>query len=381
MDARAGMESRDGAASELWKSVLARDSAADGLFVYGVRSTGIYCRPVCPSRRPAARHVVFFAGPEQARAAGFRACLRCKPDLDAAPGQARSAAVGRAAQYLASHPEQRAGLVGLGRRTGLERLALLRRFQQTLRVTPGEFARACRVERLREELAGDLAGSVTDAIYAAGFGSSSRVYERSSAELGMTPGELRRGGSGLVIHYITAESALGWMLVAATELGVCAILFGEDIVGLEKDLQRRFRNAELVRAVAVQAGVEASTELDPTSGWLREAVAFVASQVSEAPTARSFPLHIRATAFQHRVWKALQAIPRGETRSYSDIADAIGRPSAVRAVGAAIGANPLAVAVPCHRVLGKDGSLTGYHWGLERKRRLLAAERAEDAEV
>ena len=356
---------------ELWQSVLSRDAAADGAFVYGVRSTGIYCRPVCPSRRPALRHVVFFSGPEEARAAGFRACMRCKPDLTHGAGNERAEAVARAARYMERHPDEPAGLAALGRETGVERLALLRGFQKMLGVTPGEFARACRVVRLRKELNGGPKVSVTEAIYAAGFGSPSRVYEHSVEELGMTPGELRDGAGGLVIHYTTAESAMGLMLVAATDAGVCAILFGEKADELEADLKRRFRKAKLVR---IAAGTKAPDTSGPTGKWLREAVTYVAGQLSEHPVARSFPLDIRATAFQHRVWKALQDIPRGETRSYTDIAGAIGRPTAMRAVGAAIGANPLAVAVPCHRAIGKDGSLTGYHWGLERKRKLLAAE-------
>ncbi len=206
---------------------------------------------------------------------------------------------------------------------------------------------------------------ITDAIYEAGFGSSSRLYESSAESLGMTPRTMRAGGAGLVIRYTTAASPLGRMLVAATPAGICAIAFGRNDAELVADLRRRFDQAELAAARG-------------NTGWLADAVAFVLSQTTEHPLAAAFPLDVRATAFQQRVWKALREIPRGETRSYSEIARHIGRPTAVRAVAAAIGANPVAVAVPCHRVIGQDGSLTGYRWGLERKRKLLAAESLRD---
>jgi AraC family transcriptional regulator of adaptative response/methylated-DNA-[protein]-cysteine methyltransferase len=249
-----------------------------------------------------------------------------------------------------------------------------------LGVTPTEFARAQRVTHFRNSLSpaslnpGALKPAaasrrapasapprITDAIYQAGFGSSSRLYESSASSLGMTPRTLRAGGAGAAIRYTTARSPLGRILIAATDLGVCAIAFGRNDAELLADLRARFPRAELKPAM-------------PAKGWLAAAVAFVLSQTTEHPLAADFPLDVRATAFQHRVWKALQQIPRGQTRSYSQIARAIGRPTAMRAVGAAIGANPVAVVVPCHRVIGSDGSLTGYHWGLDRKRKLLAAE-------
>jgi AraC family transcriptional regulator of adaptative response/methylated-DNA-[protein]-cysteine methyltransferase len=251
-----------------------------------------------------------------------------------------------------------------------------------LGVSPGEFARAQRVARFKDALqpaALQPAGAqpqphrgnspapsamrITDAIYEAGFGSSSRLYESSNDSLGMTPRVMRAGGAGLVIRYTTAASPLGRMLVAATPTGVCAIAFGRDDAELVAGLRKRFHQAQLVPAKG-------------NTGWLADAVAFIASQTTEHPLAATFPLDVRATAFQQRVWKALQQIPRGHTRSYSDLARELGKPTATRAVAAAIGANPVAVVVPCHRVIGKDGSLTGYRWGLERKRKLLAAEAA-----
>lgn len=363
---------------ELWQQVLSRNPNADGIFLYGVRTTGIYCRPTCPSRRPSPGNAVFFANAAEARLAGFRACLRCKPDFLETTDESVSAAVSEVAQYLATHPDQALPGRELARRVGRNRLALLREFRQALGVTPAEFARASRVARLREDLDSADSSSVTEAIYAAGFGSPSRVYERSESELGMTPGQRRNRGEGILIRYTVASSPLGLMLVAATDTGVCAILFGEQASVLEADLRRRFRKARLVRVEAEQACDSDVVAVSHRSGeWLVAAVAYVASQLTEHPIARSFPLDIRATAFQMRVWKALQAIPRGETRCYSDVAAAIGCPTSMRAVGAAIGANPLAVVVPCHRVLGKDGDLTGYHWGLDRKRTLLAAERRQ----
>jgi AraC family transcriptional regulator of adaptative response/methylated-DNA-[protein]-cysteine methyltransferase len=247
-----------------------------------------------------------------------------------------------------------------------------------LGVSPGEFAKAQRVARFKDALrpadpptspgnrtrpAPAPTKRITDAIYEAGFSSSSRLYESSGESLGMTPRTMREGGAGLVIRYTTASSPLGRMLVAATTTGVCAITFGRDDAELIADLRQRFNKAQLVPAKG-------------TTGWLAEAVAFVVSQTTEHPLAATFPLDVRATAFQQRVWRALQQIPRGETRSYSQLARELGRPTAARAVGAAIGSNPVAIAIPCHRVIGQDGSLTGYHWGVERKRKLLSAEGA-----
>jgi AraC family transcriptional regulator of adaptative response/methylated-DNA-[protein]-cysteine methyltransferase len=359
-----------------WQQVLARDQRADGQFFYAVRSTRIYCRPSCPSRRPARKNVTFFPTAAAAEQAGYRACKRCEPDRATPRPDPQAAVIAAAAEYLSEHADQRTRLADLARATGVGRLTLLRGFRRVLGVSPGEFAKARRVARFQDALRPAEAPAqhsphrkvspaptkrITDAIYEAGFGSSSRLYEASGESLGMTPRVMREGGAGLVIRYTTAASPLGRMLVAATPTGICAITFGRDDAELIADLRKRFDKAQLVPAKG-------------NTGWLADGVAFVLSQTGEHPLAATFPLDVRATAFQQRVWKALQQIPRGETRSYSDVAREVGRPTAVRAVAAAIGANPVAVAVPCHRVIGKDGSLTGYHWGIERKRKLLAAE-------
>ena len=350
-----------------WQQVLARDTAADGQFVYAVKSTGIYCRPSCPSRRPARQNVRFFPTASAAEQAGFRACKRCQPELAAPRPDPQADLIARAADYLARHATERTRLADLARVTGVGRLTLLRAFRRVLGVSPGEFARAQRVAHFKDALRPAVssinppARRITDAIYEAGFGSSSRLYESSHDSLGMTPRTLRAGGAGLVIRYATARSPLGRMLAASTDAGVCAIAFGRDDAELTADLRQRFNRAQLVPAKG-------------NTGWLAEALAFVLSQTTEHPLAATFPLDVRATAFQQRVWRALQQVPRGQTRSYSALARQIGKPTAARAVAAACAANPVALAVPCHRAIGADGSLTGYRWGLERKRKLLAAE-------
>jgi AraC family transcriptional regulator of adaptative response/methylated-DNA-[protein]-cysteine methyltransferase len=360
-----------------WQQVLQRDAKADGQFVYAVKSTGIYCRPSCPSRRPARKNVSFFATSVAAEAAGFRACKRCEPGRATPRPDPQAAMIATATEYLTAHAGERTRLADLARITGAGRLTLLRGFRRVLGVSPGEFAKAQRVARFKDALTPGHGGlnkqsasaripkpspkRITDAIYEAGFGSSSRLYEGSGPALGMTPRVMREGGAGLAIRYTTAPSPLGRMLVATTAVGVCAIAFGRDDAELLSDLRARFNKAHLVPAKG-------------NTGWLAEAVAFVASQLGEHPLAATFPLDVRATAFQQRVWKALQQIPRGQTRSYSALARELGKPTAARAVAAACGANPVAIAVPCHRVVGQDGSLTGYRWGIERKRKLLAAE-------
>ncbi len=362
-----------------WQQVLERDVTADGQFFYAVKSTKIYCRPSCPSRRPTKKNVTFFPTAAAAAAAGYRACKRCEPDRATPRPDPQAAVIAAATKYLAEHADERTRLADLAKATGVGRLTILRGFRRVLGVSPGEFARAQRVTRFKEALrpaAGaevkraaastkpmEDAVRITDAIYDAGFGSSSRLYEGSGEALGMTPRVMRAGGAGLLIRYATAASPLGRMLVAATDVGVCAIAFGRDDAELVADLRGRFNRAQLVPAKG-------------KTGWLAEAVAFVASQTSEHPLAATFPLDVRSTAFQQRVWKALRQIPRGQTRSYSELARELGQPTAARAVAAACGANPVAVAVPCHRVVGQDGSLTGYRWGVERKRKLLAAEAA-----
>jgi AraC family transcriptional regulator of adaptative response/methylated-DNA-[protein]-cysteine methyltransferase len=355
-----------------WQQVLERDSSADGQFVYAVKSTKIYCRPSCPSRRPTRKNVRFFPTAAAAEEAGFRACKRCEPDHATPRPDPQAAVITAAADYLSAHATERTRLTDLAEATGVGRLTLLRGFRRVLGVSPGEFARAQRVARFKDTLrpakpdaklptAPKPARRITDAIYESGFGSSSRLYESSADTLGMTPRTLRSGGAGQLIRYATSPSPLGRLLVAATDTGICAILFGRNDADLLADLRQRFDRAQLAPSKG-------------NTGWLADALAFVVSQTTEHPLAATFPLDLRATAFQHRVWRALQQIPRGQTRSYSALARELGKPTAARAVAAACSANPVALAIPCHRAIAQDGSLTGYRWGLDRKQKILAAE-------
>lgn len=350
-------------AGRAWQQVLARDASADGQFVYAVKSTGIYCKPSCPSRRPERKNVSFFPTPGHAEAAGFRACLRCEPTRALPKPDVQAGAIRKAAEFLAGNAGQRTSLDELAAAAGMGKFALQRGFKRVLGVTPGEFAREQRKERFRDKVRTPRL-SVTDAVYEAGFGSSSRLYEDVDATLGMSPTAMKAGGAGETIRYALAESPLGKMLVATTERGLCAVLFADSDGEAAVELRERFPQAVLRRDDAGSA-----------SG-LGEAVRFVLARLRESATASSLPFHVRATAFQQRVWRALLEIPRGETRTYAQIAEAVGSPKAVRAVGTACGANLLAVVVPCHRVVGADGRLTGYRWGTERKRALLEMERS-----
>jgi AraC family transcriptional regulator of adaptative response/methylated-DNA-[protein]-cysteine methyltransferase len=343
-----------------WQQVLARDTSADGQFFYAVKSTKIFCKPSCPSRKPNRKNVAFFPTAAAAEAAGYRACLRCEPDRTEDKPDPQADAIATVADYLKDHAAERTRLADIAKATGVGRLTILRGFKRVLGVTPGEFAKEQRLAKFKDKVR-EPKKRVTDAIYEAGYGSSSRLYENSAVSLGMTPRVMREGGAGLVIRYTIADSPLGKMLAATTDFGICAILFGRDQQELEADLRQRFNKAQLTPARG-------------NTGWLAEAVAFVLSQLTESPTAAKFPLDVRATAFQQRVWKALQAIPRGETRSYGELARELGKPTASRAVAAACANNPVAIAIPCHRLVGSDGSLTGYRWGLDRKRKILEAE-------
>jgi AraC family transcriptional regulator of adaptative response/methylated-DNA-[protein]-cysteine methyltransferase len=354
-------------AGKAWQQVLARDPRADGQFVYAVKSTGVYCRPTCPSRRPERKSVTFFPSPALAEAAGFRACLRCEPARITPRPDPQAQAVARAAELLSSG--ERPSLEALAAAAGLGKFALQRGFKRVLGVTPGEFAREARKKKLHTKLqkpkhsfpAQAVPGStVTAAIYEAGFGSSSRLYEHVDATLGMSPTAMRSGGAGETIRYAIADSPLGRILVATTDRGLCAVLFASSDAELAVDLRARFPQAVLRR----------------DDDALRNAIHFTLSRLTETPTAANMPFHVRATAFQQRVWSALMAIPRGQTRTYAQIAESIGSPKAVRAVGTACGANPLAVVVPCHRVVGNDGKITGYRWGTDRKRKLLEMEQS-----
>ncbi len=349
-------------AGRAWQQVLARDASADGQFVYAVKSTGIYCRPSCPSRRPERKNVTFFPTPALAEAAGFRACLRCEPLRTEPKPDVQADAIAKAAAFLSTHAGERTRLDDLADAAGLGKFALQRGFKRVLGVTPGEFAREQRKERFRNKVRTPRPASkspVTDAVYEAGFGSPSRLYETIDATLGMSPTAMKSGGAGETIHYAITQSPLGRILVATTDRGLCAVLFADEDSEAVIALRDRFPQAVLRPS---------------TDDTLDAALRFVLSHLTETPTAATLPFHVRATAFQQRVWQALLAIPRGETRTYAQIAESIGSPSALRAVGTACGANPLAVVVPCHRVVGADGRLTGYRWGTDRKKQLLHIE-------
>jgi AraC family transcriptional regulator of adaptative response/methylated-DNA-[protein]-cysteine methyltransferase len=336
-----------------WQQVMARDARQDGRFVFAVRTTGVYCRPSCPSRRPRRESVEFFPNPNEAERAGYRACLRCKPTEISA--QARY--VTRARQLL-DHAEGVMTLSELSKRVGLSPFHLQRLFKRATGLSPREYQSARRMQHVKAGLRkGD---DVTTALYDAGFGSPSRLYERAPQQLGMTPGEYRRGGAGARITFAISPTSLGRLLVGATERGLCAVRFGENAGELERDLRQEFHAAELHRD-------------DESMRKYREPLL---AAIRGDNTIIDLPLDVRATAFQMKVWEKLRQIPCGETRSYSDIAREIGEPSAVRAVARACASNPVALAVPCHRVVRSDGELAGYRWGVERKKRLLEQERA-----
>jgi AraC family transcriptional regulator, regulatory protein of adaptative response / methylated-DNA-[protein]-cysteine methyltransferase len=344
--------------AQLWRAVVRKDGRFDGRFVFGVRTTGIYCRPSCPARRPLRRNVAFFAAPELARQAGLRACKRCHPDrvgvLD--PATERVLAI---CHYIRSAPAETLTLARLGRRFSLSPAHLQREFRRRVGISPLEYVEACRMDQLKRALR--EGASVSDAIYDAGFGSPSRVYERSNRALGMTPRRYAQGAKDESIEYTVVPCALGNVLIAVTDKGICAVKLGDDREVLERELSEEFPAASLTRDDALRPE------------WVRSVVALAEGQ----PTQADLPLDIRGTAFQQMVWKALRRIPAGQTRSYGEIARSIGRPQAVRAVAGACGANPTALLVPCHRVIQGNGALGGYHWGVPRKRRLLAAEGAQ----
>jgi AraC family transcriptional regulator of adaptative response/methylated-DNA-[protein]-cysteine methyltransferase len=341
---------------ERWQAVKRRDPAFDGQFLFAVRTTGVFCRPSCASRPAKRENVSFFSSVAEAEKAGYRACKRCRPDKLGAPDP-QVQAVKRACERIET-AEEAPKLAELAATAGLSPYHFHRVFKAITGVTPKAYAAETRARRAADKLR--TAGTVTEAIYDAGFNSSSRFYEHTDARLGMTPGAVRRGGAGAVIRFAVGEASLGAVLVAATDKGVCAILLGDDPEALVRDLQDRFPRAEF-------------------EGGNPEFERMVAEVVGlvEAPGQRlDLPLDIRGTAFQQKVWAALQAIPPGKTATYTEIARAIGQPTAVRAVAQACGANPLAVAIPCHRVVRADGDLSGYRWGVERKRKLIDREAA-----
>jgi AraC family transcriptional regulator of adaptative response/methylated-DNA-[protein]-cysteine methyltransferase len=341
-----------------WEALATRDGHADGTFVYGVTSTGVYCRPSCPSRRPRADRVRFFDTTTAARLAGFRACKRCRPDIVGLASPAVDA-VRRASAYLASHADQSVTLVNLARVASLSPHHLQRTFKAIVGLSPREYQAAVRAGRLRSSLR--QGRDVTTAIYEAGYGSPSRVYEAPPTGRGMSPSSYRRGGAGMRIGYSIVPVSLGHVLIAATENGVCSVMLGDQTAALERDLQHEYPAAEIRR------------HDNPRSAWVETIVEHLRGKQASL----DLPIDVQATAFQWKVWRALQRIPPGETRAYAEVARAIGKPKAVRAVARACATNPVAIVVPCHRVVQKDGGLGGYRWGVERKKQLLAREKTQ----
>src|SRR5277367_6154714 len=352
----ASNQSRDENNEKLrWQAVLARDARQDGKFVFAVSSTCVYCRPSCPARRPRPENVTFFREPDQAEKAGYRACLRCRPK--AGSGNGTTDTVKAMCRYLEQHLDEPLTLARLGSEFHQSPFHLQRTVKSVLGITPRADADSCRMNQLKDNL---RAGhSVTRSMYDAGYSSSSRLYERTASQLGMTPDKYRRGAIAAPIRYTLTESPLGRMLIAATDKGICAIQFANSDEELEQGLRHEFPFAQRRR----------------DDEALREQTASLLRQMRGCKLKTSLPLDIQATAFQRLVWTHLQVIPFGKTESYSDVAKAIGQPNATRAVARACASNRIAVAIPCHRVVGKQGKLSGYRWGVERKKTLLNLEK------
>lgn len=349
---------QEAAASWRWRALAERDAEADGAFVFAVRSTGVYCRPSCPSRRAKPENIRFFDLPREAEAAGFRPCKRCRPN-ELSLRQTRAFAIEAACRTIEA-ADKAPPLEALAREAGLSPHYFHRIFHEITGVTPKAYARAVRERRLAETLSGGEAGGVTRAILDAGYDSASRFYDGAKERLGMTPKTFSRGGEGETIRSAIAESSLGLVLVGATAKGICAVRFGDDARALEAELHALFPKARHLPADAALAGL----------------VARVIAQIEQPAAAQELPLDIQGTLFEQRVWTALRAIPLGETRSYGAIAEEIGQPTAARAVARACAANPVAVLTPCHRVVPAAGGVGGYRWGSERKAALLQREGA-----
>ncbi|MBI3667972.1 MAG: bifunctional DNA-binding transcriptional regulator/O6-methylguanine-DNA methyltransferase Ada [Acidobacteria bacterium] len=339
-----------------WRAVEAKDAAFNGIFVYAVRSTGVYCRPSCPSRRPRQNQVVFFEQPEAAERAGYRPCRRCQPRKPAAPDP-QAEMVRRVCRYIAENPEGPLTLAAFATEAGVSPHHLQRTFRRLLGITPRQYADALRVGRLKNSLR--EGNNVTTALYAAGYGSSSRLYEGARERLGMTPATYRHGGAAMHIVYTIVDSPLGRLLVAATDKGICGVSLGDSDKTLEQFLREEYPKAEIER----------------DSGGLVRWVRPLLGHLSGRQRRLDMPYDVQATAFQRRVWEELRAIPYGSTRTYSEVARAIGQPTAIRAVARACATNPVPLVVPCHRVVREDGNLAGYRWGLDRKRVLIELER------
>lgn len=345
-----------------WKVVLSRDARFDGAFVFAVRSTGIYCRPSCPSRRPHRQHVVFFTLPEAAERAGFRACRRCHP-REVNVNHSSIEKVRAICRNIDMHPDETITLSGLAAELGGSPFHLQRIFKRVVGITPRQYADARRLARLKKTL--KEKNNVTEAMYEAGYGSSRGLYERAPTELGMTPAAYRRGGEGARISFTIVKcptgpaGSIGRLLLAATERGVCRVTMGERADALESGLRSEYPAAEIHR----------------DDLRLKDWGAAILRHLDGDQPSLKLPLDLRATAFQRKVWEALRSIPYGKTRSYGEIARAVGQPKAARAVGHACATNPVAVVIPCHRVIQQNGSLGGYAWGLKRKQALLAYEK------
>ena len=346
---------------ECWTALENRDGAAAGRFLYGVKTTGVYCRPGCTSRLPLRRNTAFYETSAEAEAAGLRPCKRCRPSDPSAASRHIAAIEKACARLRASETTPR--LAELAEAAALSPYHFHRVFKQVTGTTPRDYARTHRLGLLADKL--EAGEKVTQAIYGAGFGSSSGAYAAAPAALGMTPAARRRGGRGETIRYATVATPLGQALVAATDRGVCMTALGDDAAPLAAQLRQRFPAATLIEDKAA------------LGDWAQRIVGFITAPERNL----DLPLDIRGTAFQTRVWRALQKIPLGKTASYAEIAASLGQPSAVRAVAQACAANKLALLVPCHRVVRSDGDLAGYRWGVERKRELLARERARKADA
>jgi AraC family transcriptional regulator, regulatory protein of adaptative response / methylated-DNA-[protein]-cysteine methyltransferase len=342
-----------------WQAALERDSSQDGVFVFAVSSTGVFCRPSCPAKRPRRENVSFFSNAQEAEQAGYRACLRCRPKaVDGDPQSAQVRAICRyIEQHIADQHEDRLTLSLLAKQFRRSPFHLQRMLKSALGVSPKAYMDAVRLRQVKQNL--QTGHDVTTALYAAGYGSSSRLYERTAAQMGMTPEKYRRGAVAAVLRYTIAGSPLGRMLIAATDKGICSIQFAENDDQLQQGLMREFPFATRRRDDAA------------LSEWRVSLTRLIEGREANP----SLPLDIRATAFQRRVWEALQRIPRGETRSYSAVAKKIGMPKATRAVARACATNPAAVAIPCHRVIREDGAPGGYRWGIQRKEQILAREK------
>lgn len=338
-----------------WEAILKRDASADGRFVYAVRSTGIYCRPSCASRKPNKNNVLIFEFPEMAEGRGFRPCLRCTPqDAGCDP---RFEKVRKAVRYIEEHADENPTLAELGRCVGLSPHHLQRTFKAALGVTPRQYLESLKAQKYKDLLKNgrDLAG----AGYEAGYGSSRGVYEGASRYMGMTPAAYKKGGEGVSIRYGITTCTLGRLLVAATEKGVCRVSIGERVGELVADLKNEYNHAKLMRS----------------DDELKKYLNVVVRLAEGEPASESLPIDVRASAFQCRVWERLRSISPGDTMAYKDIAEDLGVPKGARAVGRACAENPVALLVPCHRVVRGDGALAGYRWGVERKRKLLEMER------